>query len=145
VLLGCWQLLSLVPKGRAERCLLLTTLTKSKFQIFPATFYKTENAIPCPGTKLTIHCGLQPPAQITGGPMSPGFYCCGSVVRWETKRHSEEWRTQILFLRQWAQTCTCVWALNKGFTRYLNGSAGHQVTKMCSGYGVLTSELDCSG
>jgi hypothetical protein len=64
VLLGCWQLLSLVPKGRAERCLLLTTLTKSKFQIFPATFYKTENAIPCPGTKLTIHCGLQPPAQI---------------------------------------------------------------------------------
>jgi hypothetical protein len=23
------------------------------------------------------------------------------------------------------------------------GSAGHQVTKMCSGYSLLTSELDC--
>jgi hypothetical protein len=47
------------------------------------------------------------------------------------------------FLHQRAQTCTCVWALNKGFTRYLKGSVGHQVTKMCSDHGVLTSEIDC--
>jgi hypothetical protein len=73
------------------------------------------------------------------------WHCCGSMVREETKPHSGEWRTQILFLRQRAQTCTCVWALNKGFTRYLKGSAGHQVTKLCSGYDVLTSELDCLG
>jgi hypothetical protein len=73
------------------------------------------------------------------------YFCCGSIVRGETKRHSKEWRTQILILRQRAQTCTCVWALNKGFTRYLKGSVGHQVTKMCSGHGVLTSELDCLG
>jgi hypothetical protein len=75
------------------------------------------------------------PRSIKIPPSSYHIYCRKAsllwqyIVRQETKWHSEEWRTQILFLRRRAQMCTCVWALNKGFTRFLKGSAGHQVTK----------------
>jgi hypothetical protein len=96
--------------------------------------YSDAAKVPAGGTR----------GQSVGIPLGPPR-CCGSMVREETKQHSEEWRNQILYLCQQAQMCTCVWALNKGFTRYLKGSAGHQVTKMCSGYGVWTSELDYLG
>jgi hypothetical protein len=62
---------------------------------------------------------------ISLGPPNVGEY----FDRQEAKQNSEEWITQILFLCQRTQTCTCVWALSKGFIGYSKGSAGRQVTR----------------
>jgi hypothetical protein len=73
------------------------------------------------------------------------WHCCGSMVREETKPHSESGELRFNFYASRLRCVPVSEPLNKGFTRYLEGSAGHQVTKLCSVYGVLTSELDCLG
>jgi hypothetical protein len=57
-------------------------------------------------------------------------------IFWQTEKPSNTRRSGELrfYFTLVGPDVYCVWALNKGFTGCLKGSAGHQVTNMCSGY-----------
>jgi hypothetical protein len=60
---------------------------------------RTQNtiAVPCPSPlwcSPTFSWSLKRPV---GWYLIGASICCGNIVRWETKQHLEEWRTQILY------------------------------------------------
>jgi hypothetical protein len=62
---------------------------------------------------VSLPTPMQPSHQpVTQGPsswnQSGASKCCGNIDRWETMRHSQEWRTQILFYTRGLRHIPCL-------------------------------------